>query len=113
MSRLPRGGSLAIAARGLRPSHHLDLDRNGTMVMLTFRLRVHEPTRLDSGICVCGAHARVDALRVLVRVNRCACGPGTGAALVARIAKPASGVYEVVYDDSAAGFPMIGRLAVP
>ena len=68
---------------------------------------------MDSGSCLCGAHARLNGSQVLVSLDRCVCSPGAGVALVAEMTKPASGAYDVVYDDSTAGFPRIGRLTIP
>jgi hypothetical protein len=86
---------------------------SGNQLSLILRVGVHDRKRMDSGTCLCGAHARLDASRVVVSLGRCLCGPGAGLALVAGMAKPAAGAYDVVYDDSTAGFPRIGQLTVP
>ena len=86
---------------------------NAKQVSLIFRLGVHQWKQMDSGSCACGAHARLNGSRVVVSLDRCLCGAGAGATLVAEMAKPASGAYFVVYDDSAAGFPRIGQLTIP
>lgn len=82
-------------------------------VSLTFRLRAHEPKRLDSAICLCGTSARVRAERIMVRLEKCLCGGGASAPLMAVLSKPPAGEYEVVYDDAAAGFPHVARITVP
>jgi hypothetical protein len=82
-------------------------------VSLTFRLHVHESKRLDSAICTCGAGARLLADRILVRLDKCLCSDGASTQLIAVLPKPASGNYDVVYDDAAAGFPHIARLELP
>ena len=82
-------------------------------VSLSFRLRVHEPKRLDSAICTCGPTARVVADRILARLDKCLCKAGASAPLIAVLPKPASGEYDVVYEDATAGFPHIARVRVP
>ncbi len=82
-------------------------------VSMTFRLRVHEPKRLDSAICTCGTTARVMADRILVRLDKCLCSGGASTRLIAVLPQPISGEYDVVYDDAAAGFPHVARLRVP
>jgi hypothetical protein len=79
---------------------------------ITFRLGVHEPKRLDSAICTCGATARLVASRILVRLDKCLCNGGASAPLIAVLPKPTSGEYDVVYDDAAAGFPNVAHLRV-
>lgn len=81
---------------------------------LPFRLSVHASTRVDSGICVRGASARVSDRRILVRLDKSVCPErGTPPPDEAELPAPASGSYEVVYDDAAAHFPSLGRVQVP
>lgn len=71
------------------------------------------PTRpRDSAICVRRVTASVRARRILVRLDKCLCGPGATQELVARFPKPAPGGYRVVYEDPGAVFPEIGELEI-
>jgi len=85
---------------------------NANQLSLTFRLFLHAPTRIDSGICIYAIAARADGRRVVVRLDRSLCGNTTGGYAVS-LPKPEAGTYDVVYDDAAAGFPKLGRVTVP
>jgi hypothetical protein len=80
---------------------------------LTPRLMLHRPTRLDSAICIAGVHARQDGQRLLFWFDKALCSNGAARLpYAATMPGPPAGTYEVVYDDAAAGFPRLGRIAL-
>lgn len=91
----------------------------GSQFSIPLRLFVHGVRQIDSGICVRRVEARVDGLRVILRIDKCLCGPGvtqfnpSSRGLTAAMQRPRAGTYEVVYDDEGAGFPRVGQITVP
>ncbi len=86
---------------------------NESLVSIPFKLGVHGVERLDSGVCVHRITARFEGARIMMRIDKCICGPSATRDLRAILRRPASGNYDVVYDDATAAFPRIGRVTVP
>jgi hypothetical protein len=80
---------------------------------LPFTFHAHDVKRMDSGTCLHGASTRLDGPRIVLRLDKCVCGPGTLSDM--RVALPVltKGTYAVVYDDATAGFPLLGEIRVP
>jgi hypothetical protein len=78
---------------------------------------ISKPTRLDSAICACSASATVDTdyARVRISLMKCVCGSKARGELSVGLSRSIQGTYQyqVVYDDSAAGYPYLGRLVIP
>jgi hypothetical protein len=86
----------------------------GGRVSLPLKLDLHQRQRTDSAVCVRRVSARPEAGRIIVRFDKCICGPGTTSPyrceLEAHFARPSPGKYVVVYDDAGAGYPRIGEV---
>jgi hypothetical protein len=80
---------------------------------LVLRLNVHPTTRMDSGICMRSAVARVSGEQIFVRLNKSVCHDRQPQPAEVSMSLPRAGGYAVVYDDEAAGFPEVGRVTVP
>jgi hypothetical protein len=78
------------------------------------KLALHQRQRTDSGVCVRRVSARPEAGRIIVRFDKCICGPGSTLPykyeLEAHMTRPSPGKYVVVYDDADAGYPRIGEV---
>lgn len=90
------------------PESHLE---NGAL-RLVLRFHVHPTTRMDSGICVRRASARIAEGRILVGLQKCLCSGRHSRPIEVSLRAPSAGVYEVAYDDREAGLPRLGQVQV-
>ena len=90
------------------PDSHLS---NGVL-RLELRFHVQPITRMDSGICVRRASARVAEGRILVGLQKCVCNERLSRPPDVSLRAPSAGVYEVAYDDREAGLPRLGKVQV-
>ena len=79
---------------------------SSNQLSLTFR-DTHELGVADSGVSVCAINARQQTRQIVVRMDRCVVGDFEDPGFKVTLPKPAAGTYDVVYDDSAAGFPLV------
>ena len=85
-----------------------------TKVVLPIEVGLRPSTDVDSAICLNGASAKTKAQTIYVSLKSGLCSSisrETPWQIV--IARPAPGSYRIVYDDEAAGFPVVGSLQVP
>lgn len=84
----------------------------GETLKIPLVLHVHESTRTDSGICIYSPAGKVHGKRIRVRLDRGVCSDAAARSTVVEIPKPEPGEYEIVYDDSKAGYPVIGKAVI-
>ena len=77
---------------------------------LSIPIDLHD--KFDSAICMYDATAHVSGQRIEISVKKGLCGGGAYVPLVARVSKPNSGDYQIVYSDPIAGYPIIGSFHV-
>jgi hypothetical protein len=82
-------------------------------LIIPITLWIHNASRPDSGICVYDPSGYVKGSRIYITLKQGLCNQTAAHSIEAKIKKPPVGEYDIVYDDSAANYPVLGKATIP
>lgn len=82
-------------------------------LIIPISLLIRNASRPDSGICVYDPSGYVKGSRIYIRLKQGLCSQTAAHSIEAKIKKPPVGEYDIVYDDSAANYPVLGKATIP